>query len=400
MRQKMMKQRQLSLERQRNAAKSTFAPSVKAQELPMSNGISSTPCLFGNSLKSVGASPVLEEVTEGSGDGKKVTAESNASPRRDADPAGESAKEQPRPQTANSVFTSLELVSNDGDRCGGRATAEQQGIARPGAEAPSWDLSVNVSNVQSARGGTKVQDLSEAGAAAEKKWWRPSMPFRGNRAASGSPMPRDADAVVTEQIAAFDRSGVRTPDSTDRTFHGPNRRAPARGYAAAGRPPVPERRSNNFQEAMPGGIADPEALARPRSGGSNHSEEGRNARARQSSPFGRRPSPSRVAPVDPPSPNVAFGGVSAFGSGPGRSAPPAAETEVSAFRLDSPPAAAAASPAPAAVTTVTPIESVGAANLRDASPSPTAGAGEGERKRGGRRGWRPWRANKDPEEAQ
>lgn len=329
----------------------------------------------------------------------------------------EPAQQMQRPQTANSNFSSVELLDNDGDgrpgfeRCGGRATAEQQGVAqKPAGDAPSWDLSVNVSNAQAQPPAAAAPGPAEKEGGG-KKWWKPSMPFGrgGNRGGSSSPrgeMPptMSTNAVATESVAAFDRSNVRTPDSVERTFHGPNRRAAPR-LGASGRPPVPERRSPGlFEDGMPGGIVDfdaPPALPRPTSGGSG---SGRCASvpARQPSPGRRAQSPSRVAPAPAPgalgapsSPQpwrsaAAFGGFESGASLPSAQPRGGEETTVCAFGVDSPSplgGGRSSGPSPAPVETFKSPSP--APNLaRGESPAPDAAGGE---KRGGRRGWRPWR---------
>lgn len=278
----------------------------------------------------------------------------------DEDVRGESGQ-LARPQTADSNFSSLELSSNAGDdrpgfeRCGGRATKEQQGVPPP-TEAAQWDLDVAgaaipvVEVVEVVPAQSPAQNNGGGG-----KWWKPSLPFRGNRGAAALSSPsavalgKDADSVdsvVTETIgkeamAAYDRSNVRTPDSSDdRSFHGPNRRAPRRNHGF-GRPPIPAR-SSPADEVMPGLIADPDSASFPRlhSGGS---AAGRSpiVPARQSSPgsqFGRQAAPNRIKSMVSSASDVALGGVSAWGGGMSVASPqshrnaPVEDTAVCAFR--------------------------------------------------------------------
>lgn len=206
------------------------------------------------------------------------------------DQAVEDARQLPRCKTSDSNFSNVEMLTNECDgrpgfeRCGGRATAEQQSGAA--AEPTTWDLSVNVSAHPSNAPGAKKESGDNGGGG--KKWWKPSMPFRGNRGSASSPsasgqMAGNDCTTITEDVDSLQRCNVRTPDSVDRTFHGPNKRPMAQRSPTSGRPPVPGRR-NPCEPCMPGGIVemDAEPISRPSSGQSAlHRSSSVPAQARQ-----------------------------------------------------------------------------------------------------------------------
>jgi len=395
--QKMQRQRLLSLERQRAAAKSQFA-GVKAQEGPGAGSTvrsASQPRL----LNMRDGKPVLAGAVES---GTTHDPSGKPSPRSGVpfgavDQAVEDARQLTRCQTADSGFSSMELTEGDGrpgfERCGGRATAEQQGVnsKAPLQEHAKWDLKVNVTS-QSTGSAVTTEGTSENQArAGGKKWWNSGLPFRGNRGASGG------ENLEDDNVAPLQRADMRTPDSTDRTFHRPNERAPARGPGrispSFGRPPVPGRRGT-FEDIMPGAIEDSDvADPRPMSGGS---ADGRSpivpTRCRSPGTAARAPSPSRVSPTMPSASGVAFGGVSAICSSksPASSRPPCPLGQQADSNTDK-EVCVAQSGGPSK-SVVSQVEAFPETPRRDASPVPHGG--ESEKKRGGRRGWRPWRGGK------
>jgi hypothetical protein len=376
MQQKMQKQRQLSLERQRNVAKATFV-GVTAQEVPLQqeHGYIGSPNL---------PRAIIPKSTTSPQWGANTMSQDQSGTKESETVAGllstmnQQVEDMPRCQTAQSNVSNVELLSNDGDgrpgfeRCGG-----QQGPGK-NTETTTWDLSVNVGAPQAVESST-TGATTQVATVNSKRWWKPSMPFRGNRNASASPNPSnriEEEGITVENVAAFDRSTVRTPDSTDRTFHGPNRRAPLGEPSSSSKPPMPARRSP-VTDVMPGAIVDVETSddALP-SAPAFHEQiqpiAGGNFQVNRQS----QPSPNRFIHQPAPVAQEATTEVCAFQS----------DTVVEQF-----PQAKVQEAAPSTVLgfqSNTVVEELPQAKVREA-PSPVLG------QRGGRRGWRPWRANKD-----